>query len=195
MIMKLQEILINNKHWNSPIEGGPGTDKNTGHSYISGFYEEAFFPYKTKHISILEIGIARGDSLLLWNEYFKNSKLIYGLDNHNQLSSEVKSHSNLNIIFNNAYTEQIANTLPTFDIIIDDGPHSLDSQYIAISLYLPKVNPGGIFIIEDVQSESYIETFKNLVPEKYKKYCEFIDLRKIKNRVDDMMFIVRIPEE
>ena len=71
--MKLQEILINNKHWNSPIEGGPGTDKNTGHSYISGFYEEAFFPYKTKHISILEIGIARGDSLLLWNEYFKNS--------------------------------------------------------------------------------------------------------------------------
>ena len=95
MIMKLQEILINNKHWNSPIEGGPGTDKNTGHSYISGFYEEAFFPYKTKHISILEIGIARGDSLLLWNEYFKNSKLIYGLDNHNQLSSEVKKGINI----------------------------------------------------------------------------------------------------
>jgi hypothetical protein len=193
--MKLQEILTENKHWNAPPQGGPGTDKNTAHSYVSGFYEDAFSSYKDKEISILEIGIARGDSLLLWDQYFKNSKLIYGLDNHDQLSLEVRNHPKLKKIFANAYTEQIANMLPSFDIIIDDGPHSLDSQCQSISLYLPKLNPGGIFVIEDIQSESYIEIFKNLIPEKYRKCCKFVDLRSIKNRADDMMFVVQIPEE
>jgi len=193
--MNLQEILKTNAHWNAPMEGGPGTDKNTGHSYVSHFYEEAFLPFKHEKISLLEIGIARGDSLLLWHEYFKNNKSIVGLDNHDQVSLEVRNHLKVKKIFTEAYTKEIADMLPSFDIIIDDGPHSLTSQCIAINLYLPKVNPGGIFIIEDVQSEEYIEVFKNLIPDNLKSYCEFIDLRKIKNRKDDMMFVVRVPKD
>lgn len=192
--MNLQEILKTNKHWNSPPEGGPGTDKNTVHSYVSAFYEDTFLPYKDKEVSILEIGIARGDSLLLWEKYFKNSKLIYGLDNHDQLSLEVRNHPKLIKIFSNAYTEQIANMLPSFDIIIDDGPHSLDSQKKAIELYLGKVNPGGIFVIEDIQEESSISVLKDTVPEHLKEHCSFIDLRSVKGRNDDMMFVIKIPE-
>lgn len=193
--MNLQEILNNNIHWNAPIQGGPGTDKNTGHSYISHFYEEAFLPYKDKKISLLEIGIARGDSLLLWNEYFQNSDTIVGLDNHDQISLAVRNHQKIKKIFANAYSKEIADMLPSFDIIIDDGPHSITSQCISIELYLPKVNPGGIFIIEDIQSNEHIDVLKNMLPENLKNNCSFIDLRNIKNRKDDMMFVVKIPKD
>ena len=194
--MKLQEILKSNDHWNYyGVPGTHGTDKNTGHSYVSHFYEEAFLPYKDNEIDLLEIGIARGDSLLLWNEYFTNNKSIIGLDNHDQISLEVRNNSKIKKIFTEAYNKQVADMLPSFDIIIDDGPHNLTSQCISIEIYLPKVKPGGIFVIEDVQSEEYIDVFKNMLPDNLKNHCSFIDLRKVKNRSDDMMFVVRVPKD
>lgn len=192
--MKLQEILRLNDHWNYyGIPGTQGTDKNTGHSYISNFYEDAFAKYRDKPITLLEIGIARGDSLLLWDKYFINNQLICGLDNYNMMSTEVQNHPKIKKLFTDAYSEHAANILPSFDIIIDDGPHSLESQQKAIQLYLSKVNPGGIFVIEDIQEESSIDILKNTLPEQFKNYCKFIDLRFVKNRKDDMMFIVNIP--
>jgi len=193
--MKLQEILKINEHWNAPASGGPGTDKNTGHSYVSHFYEDAFLPYKEKPINLLEIGIARGDSLLLWDKYFVNNVEIYGIDNYDMISLEVRNHPKIKKLFTEAYSQYIANMLPSFDIVIDDGPHSLESQKKAIQLYLPKVNPGGIFVIEDIQEESSIDVLKQALPENLKEHSRFVDLRSVKNRRDDMMFIVNVPEE
>lgn len=188
--MKLKEILEKNDNWVCKKEGNQGTDKNTTHSYIDGFYEEALEQYKDKPVSVLEIGIARGDSLLLWDSYFKESKLILGLDNHEQRRSEVKEHNKIKSFIVNAYDVSIVNQLPNFDIIIDDGPHSEESQCFSIEYYLSKLNPGGIFVIEDIQKESSIEVFRSILPDKYKERCKFIDLRPIKNRYDDMMFVV-----
>ena len=195
MIMKLQEILKLNNHWNAPESGGPGTDKNTAHSYISHFYEDAFLTYRENPISLLEIGIARGDSLLLWDKYFINNTFICGLDNYEMISLEVRNHPKIKKLFTDAYSQHVANMLPSFDIIIDDGPHSLESQQKSIELYLSKVNPGGIFIIEDIQQENSIDILKSVVPEKFKSYCQFIDLRSIKTRRDDMMFVINVPKE
>ena len=49
------------------------TDKNTDHSYIEHFYENAFLKYRDKNITLLEIGARTGSSCFLWNQYFKNS--------------------------------------------------------------------------------------------------------------------------
>ena len=108
-------------------------------------------------------------------------------------SIEVQNNDKIKKIFADAYDSNTANILPSFDVIIDDGPHTLESQEKAIQLYLPKVNPGGIFIIEDIQEESSIDVLRNSVPEELKKYCEFIDLRTVKGRRDDMMFVVHVP--
>ncbi len=42
----------------------------------------------------------------------------------------------------------------SFDYIIDDGPHTVESQLVAIDKWLAKVKPGGKLIIEDIQSQS-----------------------------------------
>ena len=53
------------------------TDK-IDHGYLE-IYENYFNKLQNKNLTILEIGIADGKSLLMWSDYFKNSKII-GID-------------------------------------------------------------------------------------------------------------------
>jgi predicted O-methyltransferase YrrM len=146
------------------------TDKEyPNHHYISKFYSDKFSKYKDKEITLLEIGVASGGSLLLWNDYFENAK-IYGLDigssfdgRFKQCIQNVQSISSIHLIESDAYLQQLVDRLPNFDIIIDDGPHTLESHIRFLNLYLPKLNPGGIAVIEDIDDIKWIE--------EYKKYC------------------------
>lgn len=173
------------------------TDKNSFHAYCDYFYEKEFARYRDQPIQLIEIGIARGGSLALWGEYFTNAKIL-GLDidimDPLGLLEAISSFTNITIGFGDAYTDARASNVPIADIIIDDGPHEIEGQLFAITNYLPKVKPGGIFVIEDVRDDSYFHPMMNLVPPHLKPYAECIDLRPIKGRPDDLMFIVRIPE-
>ena len=60
------------------------TDK-IDHGYLE-IYENYFNKLQNKNLTILEIGIADGKSLLMWSDYFKNSKII-GIDIHNTAST------------------------------------------------------------------------------------------------------------
>ena len=48
----------------------------------------------------------------------------------------------------------------------------------------------GILVIEDVQSMDWIESLRNEVPEDMKKFVKVYDLRKNKNRYDDIVFTI-----
>jgi len=100
--------------------------------------------------------------------------------------------------FGDAYDEKFSKKFKQFDIIIDDGPHTLESQLKSIELYLPKLKQDGLFIIEDIQS---VEHFDILI-DKSKEVCksinneihyviESIDLRDKKGRWDDLIFLVK----
>lgn len=133
------------------------SDKNSYHSYIEDVYEKNFAPYRNKKIKLLEIGVAHSGSIRLWNEYFTNGE-IYGIDDFS-CGDETKRKSkdlingeipNIKIICNNAYLDEVVLNLPKFDIIIDDGPHILDTQLKFIELYLPKLKSTGMMFIEDI---------------------------------------------
>jgi hypothetical protein len=74
------------------------------------------------------------------------------------------------------------------DFIIDDGPHTLESQCKFLSLYLPLLAEGGMAVIEDVQSTDWFATLEQHVSKSYA--FETIDLRGIKGRYDDLVFAV-----
>jgi hypothetical protein len=59
-----------------------------------------------------------------------------------------------------------------------------------LDLYLPLLKEDGILVIEDVQDINWIEGLINCVPEHLKQYVEVIDLRHMKNRYDDILFVV-----
>lgn len=184
--MKLIEIL---KNYNLDCSTYTyGTDKNDTHDYINGFYEAGLLPYKEKALDVLEIGINYGASLKMWREYFINAK-IYGVDIQDRVRPEYRDIKNVEYMFGDAYSEEILNNDLKFDVMIDDGPHTLQSQRDFIKKYHSKLKKDSIMIIEDIADIMYIPILKDEVPDGFK--TEVVDLRKNKNRYDDLMLIIR----
>ena len=192
--MNLSEII-------EKFDLNPTTYKNSVHCYVKGYYEEQFSKYKNKKINFLEIGIRSGGSMKLWSEYFTNAKSIIGIDvDESVIVNQFKDIEKVTYYFGDAYTEEIVNKVPTIDIFLDDGPHTLESQLDAIKYYLPKVKSGGLFLIEDVQEESWFDDLEEEVDKlnvKNNYTIERVDLRHMKNmygdhRYDDLIFSVKV---
>jgi hypothetical protein len=186
------------------------TDKNTIHSYLP-LYETLLQPIKESARAVLEVGVFKGGSIKLWHDYFKNAS-IYGCDisDKNLRESKLKFIRNLNrrrtkfiktlresdriILYLNedSYTEQYVTKFNNikFDFMLDDGPHTLQSQKDFIKLYSHLLSDNGILIIEDVQDIKWIDELKNITPENLKQYIKIYDLRKNKVRYDDIVFTI-----
>lgn len=171
------------------------TDKNSTHYYLET-YERIFKNKKNNNINILEIGIQDGGSIKLWKDYFTYGK-IYGIDicDINKVKENlILMDDKVKLFFNtDAYNKNFIENNFTdikFDYIIDDGPHTLESMILFIELYLPLLKDDGILIIEDIQSFNWLDILKEKVPEKLKDNIKIIDVRHVKGRYDDLMFIV-----
>ena len=138
--------LLNGQHhaeWTS--------DKETNHSYLSGYYEQEFRD-RSRNISLLEIGVAQGDSLRLWSEWFTDGK-ITGIESNRSLPRPLSEYVNVELIYADGFSDETINKFEdnSFDYIIDDGPHTLTSMVVSAQKWINKVKPGGKLIIEDVQ--------------------------------------------
>lgn len=123
------------------------------HNYTS-FYERLFFDKKNIK-SFLEIGIAEGSSLLMWQDYFPNAT-IYGIDLfiHENIKNQPRIRYN---IANQSSVVELENVIinwnnPIFDIILDDGGHTIKQQRTSIETLWKYVKKGGMYIIEDLHT-------------------------------------------
>ena len=78
-----------------------------------------------------------------------------------------------------------------FDIIVDDGPHTLQSQIDCITKWWPKLKVGGKMIIEDIQTEDDLLVLRAMNPPSGS--LNVYDLRPNKGRYDDI--IIQIIKE
>jgi hypothetical protein len=172
------------------------TDKNTVHSYLP-LYQQLLIKKKETAKNILEIGIYKGGSIKLWNDFFTNAT-IHGLDiiNINDVWEDIKNKERIVLhTSTDAYNEEIfctnfLNKNLKFDFMLDDGPHTLESMKQFIKLYSQLLSDDGILIIEDIQSFDWINILKNEVPEHLKQFIKVYDLRLNKNRYDDIVFTI-----
>jgi cephalosporin hydroxylase len=170
------------------------TDKNTVHSYLP-LYQQLLIKKKDTAKNVLEIGIYYGGSIKLWNDFFINAK-IHGLDisPFENVWNELKN-DNVELYNSNAYDETFFNENfldknIKFDVMVDDGPHTLVSMIKFIQLYSKLMTEDGILIIEDVQSFEWMEILSCVVPDELKKFIKIYDLRKNKGRYDDLVFTI-----
>lgn len=177
------------------------TDKNTTHSYLN-LYEELLCDKKETATDILEIGIGdfkekNGGSVKMWRQYFESAH-IYSLDilGEDRVIDELKSDPRITLYTStDAYDSEVVNNLFVerkikFDMILDDGPHTLESMKVFIQLYLPLLKDDGILIIEDVKSLEWIKILEDVVPDHLRKFIKTYDLRDNKDRYDDIVFTV-----
>lgn len=191
---EMLQILIKNKI--NGLDQNGGTDKIIAHSF-TGIYEKWMKPIRYNKNNMLEIGVYTGGSAILWHDYLNNTEIDM-LDINDSRSELSKSLDRANFYLKDGYTEETINFLKEkrpegYDIIIDDGPHTLDSQIYALVNYLELLKTDGIFFIEDIQDISWCNILFASIPNNVKKNLEinFYDLREYKNRWDDLFLVIK----
>ena len=185
----------------SQLVDNTATDKNTTHSYLD-LYETLLSSKKLTATNVLEVGIGdfkqtNGGSIKLWRDYFTNAT-IYGLDilDASRVADELKNDRRVKLYTStdaynyNFFKSEFLDKGLIFDFMLDDGPHTLESMKQFIRLYSQVMADDGILIIEDIQSMEWLDILTNEVPANLKSYVKTYDLRKNKNRYDDVVFTI-----
>ena len=184
---------VTNVFMNNELTGisNQHTDKYYVHSYMP-VYDKLFENYRNDSINMLEIGIQHGGSISLWSEYFTKGS-IFGIDIEDS-PKWLKDVSGVTTFKENAYSKEGLNLFNDnmFDILIDDGPHTLNSMKYVAKNYMCKMKRNGRLIIEDIPEYEWIEEILNEIPKDIDYKYEIHDLREKKNRFDDIMLVIFI---
>jgi 8-demethyl-8-alpha-L-rhamnosyltetracenomycin-C 2'-O-methyltransferase len=82
----------------------------------------------------------------------------------------------------------VAATQQTFDIIIDDGGHSMNQQITSFKTLFPFLKPGGLYIIEDLHT-SYWQEYGSLGSQEEPMASANSTIRFLQALVDDINFV------
>jgi SAM-dependent methyltransferase len=134
--------------------------KIKSHGY-SKFYEKYFFELKNNNINILEIGSFYGNASAALFFYFRNAN-IYSADINPDMFKYFSQR--INFFFTDSskrssIEKNILNRKVNFDIIIEDASHMLKDQIISLFMLFKILNPGGYFIVEELD---FPETKENM---------------------------------
>jgi hypothetical protein len=151
------------------------TDK-VEHSHYLRNYEAWFQSLVDQDVRLLELGIYKGGSLLLWRDYFTKG-LIVGLDLN---PVDIPDDSGRIRLYqgqqqDTGLLDRIAlETAPDgFDIIIDDCSHIGELTRISFwHLFDNHLKPGGIYVIED-WSTGYWDSFFDGVALNYRPNLKY----------------------
>ena len=143
-----------------------GSDKgSTKHRYTE-LYQMLFLPFRGRKINFLEMGLLIGGpkhgidkdrktedlpSIRMWMEYFTKAQ-VHGLDvsdfswfKHDRFKffrCDMDTRENIN---------EASKSMPDMDIIIDDASHASHHQQNAFLELFPRLNSGGLYIVEDLR--------------------------------------------
>lgn len=168
------------------------TDKHFVHNTIP-VYESLFAPIRDHVSRVLEIGINSGVSHRMWRDYFPNATVV-GIDIVD-LCNGMLGEDRIVAHFADAYTEEMVEKLRStpFDVIIDDGPHSLESQCFVAQHYTGLLAPGGVLVIEDIPDISWLEALTQCISPDLRDCCYGIDRRPMAPASifrDEILFVV-----
>jgi 8-demethyl-8-alpha-L-rhamnosyltetracenomycin-C 2'-O-methyltransferase len=138
-------------------------------AHYSRIYERYFSALRERPLTLLEIGVLRGESLKMWEEYFPNAE-IYGVDIdisravNNIIHSEhprikLTEFNQENIAHHRSLIHDIIKK--PLDIVIDDGSHKNAHQILSFREIFPYVSSGGIYVIEDLCTSYWSDPIAN----------------------------------
>ena len=153
---------------------GDKTDKSPHNVWLhyhkhpyTPIYSLLLGPYRNKVINFCEIGVAGGDSITMWKKYFHEDTQIFGMDSSPGYLEMLKEKEYPNVfpihidVTNEEYMREKLNEINiTFDIILDDSDHTIDSQRKIVKSFLPFLKAGGLLIIEDVNRSESAEKYE-----------------------------------
>ena len=125
----------------------------TGKGYTA-VYSHFFEPLRRQELVLLEIGVAQGASLRMWEDFFPNAR-IYGVDvdpactRYDSERTTVLIGDQSDASFLRRLVDAAAAPL---DIVIDDGGHHMYQHQASLEFLFPHVARGGLYCIEDLHT-------------------------------------------
>ena len=180
-----------------------GTDK-TVHGFTPD-YDKHLSHLRNEKLEFLEIGLWEGASIAMWHDYFKNAN-IHGAD---ILDCSRFDNERITTYIVNQENESSLRSLPkNFDIILDDGGHTMLQQQLTLKvMFLDHLKEGGLFIIEDLHTSgpaysgshgstaanNTLQLLKDLksgtLSEYNKYYITAVDFNNIKEQIKEIEII------
>ena len=130
-----------------------GCDKERCHRYGIA-YDALLLPYLDRRIKLLEIGIDRGASLRCWREALPRAD-VWAIDIDVGSLQHVPEgvHGIIGSQYNDTFLRSVTNSVGGWwDVVIDDGSHLIHHQRFTFDYLWPSIRPGGLYIIEDLES-------------------------------------------
>ena len=122
-------------------------------------YEQFLARYKNRTCTVLEIGCSKGGSLQMWKRFLGPYAVIVGIDidpncktiEEEQIKVEIGSQSDVNFL------EKVIHSYGPFDVIIDDGSHTMPDIATSFKTLFDSVTADGIYIVEDLHTAYWSE--------------------------------------
>lgn len=160
------------------LVAGLDTDKGSRHRAYLPIYENLFKGLWHRPIHLLEVGVADGGSLQLWQIAFPNGR-ITGVDVRHYPSWVPRG---LEVILGDATREETFRGVEGLDIVIDDGSHVLADQLATFRILAPRMVGDWLYVVEDLQ-EASIKTFQD-------EGWTVFDLRGVNGIEDDILAVM-----
>ena len=159
------------------------TDKDTHHNYLDT-YSKLFAKFEKEPITLLEVGVYKGGSLRLFEDYFANATII-GYDIKDWGDTQCKRAQRIIKDFGSIS----ANELPQIiHIAIEDGSHDFESQFHFVQKVYPLMAKGGVMIIEDIFTPK-LDEMKNALNSIGMVY-ELFSFHPPKDEDNDNLFVI-----
>lgn len=120
--------------------------------HYSEVYHRHLRKFTTRDISVVEVGVHSGGSLAMWRRYFGERCHIHGIDVHEECKIYQDAHTTIHIgdQADREFWRRFRNSVPSVDVLIDDGGHAPHQQIVTLEEMLPHLRPGGVYICEDI---------------------------------------------
>jgi hypothetical protein len=122
-------------------------------------YERHFLSSRNRSLTFLEIGVAGGGSLQMWQRFFGPLAKIVGID----IEPSCKEHEAPGVAVrigdqsNPEFLQTLIDEFGVPDIILDDGSHRNDHIRATFDFFYPKMGKNGIYMVEDVHAAYWPE--------------------------------------
>jgi hypothetical protein len=146
--------------------------------------------FRGKPVRLLEIGVYRGGGLDMWSRYLGPDAKLVGLDIDEAAVRAVRGRFPV-VLGDQADPDvllRINEQYGPFDVVIDDGGHTMRQQIVTAETLFPLLNDGGVFLVEDTHTSywsefggalhgdgSFIEWTKNRVDDLHSRHDTDID--------------------
>jgi len=130
-----------------------GTDKAENYHNYCNKYEFFLRNFQDRDFTLIELGVFRGGSLLMWRKFFPNARII-GVDKNEKCGELVTVDERTILLIRDASMPDTLAELGTYQpsVIVDDASHIWSDQIRALFGLYESLTDGGIYILEDINT-------------------------------------------